>query len=47
VKADAHDRFALPVGGLTLDRTEWGTDPSLEPGFDSVLELVQYLAENG
>jgi hypothetical protein len=47
VQADVHDRLALPVGGLTLDRTEWGKDPSLEPGFDPVLDRIQYLAENG
>jgi hypothetical protein len=47
VQANAHDRLALPVGGPTLDRTEWGKDPGLEPGFDLVLERVQYLAENG
>jgi hypothetical protein len=47
VQVDAHDRFALPVGGLTLDCTEWGKDPVLEPGFDPVLDRIQYLAENG
>jgi hypothetical protein len=47
VQVDAHDRFALPVGGLTLDCTEWGKDPVLEPGFDPVLDWIQYLAENG
>jgi hypothetical protein len=47
VQADAHDRLALPIGGPTLDRTEWGKDPGLEQGFNPVLERVQYLAENG
>jgi hypothetical protein len=47
VQADVHDRLALPVGGPTLDRTEWGKDPGLEPGFDHVLDRIQYLAENG
>jgi hypothetical protein len=47
VQADVHDRLALPVGGPTLDRTEWGKDPDLEPGFDPVLDRIQYLAENG
>jgi hypothetical protein len=47
VQANVHDRLALPVGGLTLDRTEWGKDPDLEPGFDPVLDRIQYLAENG
>jgi hypothetical protein len=44
---DVHDRLALPVGGPTLDRTEWGKDPGLEPGFDPMLDQIQYLAENG
>jgi hypothetical protein len=44
---DIHGRLALPVGGLTLDRTERGKDPSLELGFDPVLDRIQYLAENG
>jgi hypothetical protein len=47
VQADVHDRLALPVGGPTLDRTEWGKDPGLEPGFDPLLDQIQYLAENG
>jgi hypothetical protein len=47
VQVDAHDRLALPIGSLTLDRTEWGKDPGLESGFSPVLELIQYLAENG
>jgi hypothetical protein len=33
VQVDVHDRLALPIGGPTLDRTEWGKDPSLaQPG---------------
>jgi hypothetical protein len=40
VEADAHDRLALAVGGPTLDHTEWGKDPSLELGFNPVLERV-------
>jgi hypothetical protein len=46
VQADVHDRLALPIGGPTLDRTEWGKDPGLEPGFNPVLDRIQYLAEN-
>jgi hypothetical protein len=46
VQADVHDHLALPVGGPTLDCTEWGKDPGLEPGFDPVLDRIQYLAEN-
>jgi hypothetical protein len=34
MQTDVHDRLTLPVGGPTLDRTEWGKDPGLEPGFD-------------
>jgi hypothetical protein len=40
VQADVHDRLTLPVGGPTLDRTEWGKDPDLEPGFDPVLHQI-------
>jgi hypothetical protein len=47
VQADIHDRLAFLIGGPTLDRTEWGKDPGLEPGFDPVLDRIQYLAENG
>jgi hypothetical protein len=47
VQADVHDRLALSVSGPTLNRTEWGKDPGLEPGFDPVLDRIQYLAENG
>jgi hypothetical protein len=46
MQADVHDQLTLPVGGPTLDHTEWGKDPSLEPGFDPVLDQIQYLAEN-
>jgi hypothetical protein len=47
VQADAHDQLILPIGALTLDHTEWVKDPSLELGFDLVLDQIQYLAENG
>jgi hypothetical protein len=47
VQADVHDRLALPVGGPTLDHIEWGKDPGLEPGFDPVLDRIQYLVKNG
>jgi hypothetical protein len=47
VQADVHDRLALPISGPTLDRTEWGKYPGLEPGFGPVLDRIQYLAENG
>jgi hypothetical protein len=46
VQADIHDWLALPVGGPTLNRTEWWKDPGLEPGFDPMLDRIQYLAEN-
>jgi hypothetical protein len=46
VQTNIHDWLALPVDGPTLDRTEWGKDPGLEPGFDPVLDRIQYLAEN-
>jgi hypothetical protein len=36
VKADAHDRLALPTSALTLDRAEWVKDPGLELGFNPV-----------
>jgi hypothetical protein len=36
VKADAHDRLALPTSALTLGRTEWVKDPGLESGFNPV-----------
>jgi hypothetical protein len=47
VQSDAHDRHALLVGASTLDRTEWVKDPSLESGFDLVLDQIQHLAKNG
>jgi hypothetical protein len=47
VQADAHDWLALPAGALTLDRTVWMKDPSLESSFDPVLDRIQHLAENG
>jgi hypothetical protein len=47
VQADVHNRLALPVGDPTLDRTEWGKDPGLEPSFYPRLDRIQYLAENG
>jgi hypothetical protein len=47
VQADVHDRLVLPIVGLTLDRTEWVKDPVLEPGFDPVMDRIQYLAKNG
>jgi hypothetical protein len=40
VQVDVHDRLALPVGCLTLDRTEWVKDPGLEPRFDPVLDWI-------
>jgi hypothetical protein len=40
VQADIHDRLALPISGPTLDRTEWGKDPDLEPGFNPVLDQI-------
>jgi hypothetical protein len=47
VQADVHDRLALPIGGLTLDRTDSEKDTDLELGFDPVLDRIQYLAKNG
>jgi hypothetical protein len=47
VQANAHDRLALLAGAPTLNRTEWVQDPSLELGFDPVLDQIQHLAENG
>jgi hypothetical protein len=47
MQADVHDWLTLPVSGPTLDRTEWGKDPGLEPDFDPMLDRIQYLAENG
>jgi hypothetical protein len=47
VQANVHDRLALLIDGLTLDRTEWVKDPGLKSNFDPVLDRIQYLAENG
>jgi hypothetical protein len=47
VQVDIHDWLALPVDGPTLDSTEWGKDPGLEPGFNPVPDRIQYLTENG
>jgi hypothetical protein len=47
VQVDVHDWLALPIGGPTLDRIEWGKDRGLEPGFDPVLDRIQYLVEKG
>jgi hypothetical protein len=40
LQVDVHDRLALPIGGLTLDRIEWVKDPGLEPGFNPVLDRI-------
>jgi hypothetical protein len=40
VQVDVHDWLALLVDSPTLDRTEWGKDPGLEPGFDPVLDRI-------
>jgi hypothetical protein len=40
VQADVHDWLALPIGGPTLDLTEWGKDPSLELSFNPVLDRI-------
>jgi hypothetical protein len=40
LQVDVHDRLALPIGGLTLDRIERVKDPGLEPGFDPVLDRI-------
>jgi hypothetical protein len=47
LQTDVHDWLAHPVAALTLDHAEWVKDPSLESGFDPVLDLICYLAENG
>jgi hypothetical protein len=47
VQVDAHDRLTLPTGAPTLDHNEWVKDPGLELGFDSILDRIQLLAENG
>jgi hypothetical protein len=46
VQADVHDRLTLPVDGPTLDRTEWGKDPSPEPGFDPVVDRIHFLSKH-
>jgi hypothetical protein len=40
VQANVHERLALPVGGPTLDHTEWGKDLGLELRFDPVLDRI-------
>jgi hypothetical protein len=40
VQVNVHDWLALPIGGPTLDRTEWGKDPSLKLSFDPVLDRI-------
>jgi hypothetical protein len=40
VQAAIHDRLTLPVGGPTLDRSEWGKDPGLVPSFDPMLDWI-------
>jgi hypothetical protein len=40
LQVDVHDRLALPIGGLTLDRIEWVKDPGLELGFNPVLDRI-------
>jgi hypothetical protein len=47
VQADIHDRLALPIGAPILDHAKWLKDPSLESGFDPVLDWIWYLAKNG
>jgi hypothetical protein len=37
----------IPAAAPTLNRAEWGKDPGLEPGFDPVLDRIQYLAKSG
>jgi hypothetical protein len=44
VQVDVHDRLALPIAALTLDRAEWVKDPGLESGYDPVLDQIRYLA---
>jgi hypothetical protein len=46
VQADVHDRLTLPIDGPTLDRTEWGKDPSPEPGFDPVVDRIHFLSKH-
>jgi hypothetical protein len=47
MQADAHDWLVIPAAAPTLNRAEWGKDPDLEPGFDPVLDRIQYMAESG
>jgi hypothetical protein len=47
MQADAHDRLVIPAAAPTLKRAEWGKDPGMEPGFDPVMDRIQYLAESG
>jgi hypothetical protein len=47
LQTDVHDWLAHLVAAPTLDHVEWVKDPSLESGFDPVLDLICYLAENG
>jgi hypothetical protein len=47
MQANAHDRLVIPAATPTFNRAEWGKDPGLEPGFDPVLDRIQYLAESG
>jgi hypothetical protein len=47
MQADAHDWIVIPAAAPTLNRAEWGKDPDLEPGFDPVLDRIQYMAESG
>jgi hypothetical protein len=44
VQVDVHDRLALPITALTLDRAEWVKDPGLESGYDPMLDQIRYLA---
>jgi hypothetical protein len=37
----------IPAAAPTLNLAEWRKDPGLEPGFDPVLDRIQYLAESG
>jgi hypothetical protein len=47
MQVDAHDRLVIPAAAPTLNRAEWGKDPSLESGFDPMLDQIQYLAVSG
>jgi hypothetical protein len=44
---DIHDRLVLLTAAPTLHRADWGKDPSLELGFNPVLERIWFLAKNG